>query len=899
MLSLDVLRIGLVVRAWMALGVLGVTPSLHAQASRPSGRWIGQDGHDYVGPNSADAGSDVQDIHIVLKGLPADRAIKGAVVSGLGGDEWQYQGPFGPWRAAINRKPGGTTADLFVEPSRLENGRPFHIKLTFDDGRTVEFDVNGGRADPNRRMPTAALVAKWLGQDGQDRAGPGTSVGPDGFQDVHLQLMKLSPRVEVQSVEVRGPGRLRWLSGTNPEGWPHAELFRKSVEDLHADLFFNPERDLQGKPLEITVRYANNKVDTARVIAGRNDPKRRVPPLRPFAITTSQVKGRWIGQDDKGMVTIELTGLPRGIVAAALSDQGRDVWVYRADEHVSFDVGPYPHALTFRARSDPTRAGLSFEPVRDESGSTLTLRLLDRAGRTRVTRIKGGKADVALRSPSPPASRVEARPGDDLNDLASRFGTIQLARGTYRLNRPLVLEKPVTIRGVAGSRLVFEQKNEDQAWTTAIKIHAGRTTLEGFAVRFAGPVRWLGDVQYGPAVIGSTDNHDGPHPDPRAGIVLRKLDLEGPIPSKDWEEAPRLIRLATASSGRIEDNLFKGGMIEFVGGPWRIAGNEFRGTVAGTYSFGVFSGHWTHDLVLEKNRAKPLNPSGKTWRFLVLTGSGDHDRIRENTVEGIGPRDDDKVPAENAPEIILTESYSLHFEGMPAAVATDGRILQIPNPQGEPARTGDIVAILSGQGAGTWRRIAQAIDARTYLMDEPLPRGLGAIAIATGFVDEEFRGNTIDTRGSTIAANLVLVGNHFGTIVAENRLLGAGEAFKLTAAPTERPGPWGWSHAPMLGVRIVDNTIVDSTRGGTIAVEHSAAIQSNRGRVYLSGLLKGNVAGAGLTIGDAGSLDPGELSLQVEGNRAGGSGPSALRIRSATINGRAVRDREEPLKPGG
>src|SRR5262249_36010667 len=83
------------------------------------------------------------------------------------------------------------------------------------------------------------------------------------------------------------------------------------------------------------------------------------------------------------------------------------------------------------------------------------------------------------------------------------------------------------------------------------------------------------------------------------------------------------------------------------------------------------------------------------------------------------------------------------------------------------------------------------------------------IALATGFVDEVFEGNTIDARGGRKAAGLVLVGNHFGTVVRRNHLLGGGNAWRITAAPTEVPRIWGWSHAPFLGGVIEDNTIED------------------------------------------------------------------------------------------
>src|SRR5262249_21895454 len=126
-----------------------------------------------------------------------------------------------------------------------------------------------------------------------------------------------------------------------------------------------------------------------------------------------------------------------------------------------------------------------------------------------------------------------------------------------------------------------------------------------------------------------------------------------------------------------------------------------------------------------------------------------------------------------------------------------------------------------------------------YLLDRPLPAGASAVAIATGFVNEVFRRNTIDCRGGTVAAGLVLVGNHYGVRVAENHLLGAG-AMLLSAAPTEEPCAWGWSHAPFFGALVEKNTVEDSVGGCRVMVEHSDAIKSSRGRVYMTIDLKNN-----------------------------------------------------------
>jgi len=193
----------------------------------------------------------------------------------------------------------------------------------------------------------------------------------------------------------------------------------------------------------------------------------------------------------------------------------------------------------------------------------------------------------------------------------------------------------------------------------------------------------------------------------------------------------------------------------------------------------------------------------------------------------------------------------------------------------------------------------------TYLLESPLPEGDPVISIATGFVRETFRRNRIDSRGSSVAGNMILVGNHFGLKVIDNHLLG-GNAFQITAAPTESPVHWGWSHAPLMEATIAGNILEDSLRGGIVSVEHSPRIKTNKGRVYASAIVKDNRAvtseafaarhadkaasrRAAITIGDpAGTLDPAEMAVTESGNLAEGRAPVTLRVVGAKINGKVA-----------
>jgi hypothetical protein len=888
----------------------------------PTGTWLGQDGHDLAGPSSVLAPDGVQDIHIALANLPASLTITSAKIQPLGGGEWDYNGPFGPWAAALVRSAGATTADLFMDPYQFETGRPFAIVLTYNNGTTASLWVQGGSADPNLRMPNVALQVAWVGQDGHDFVGPGPDVGPDGIQDVHLVLSNLSAGVAVSSGTIDGPNGESWGIGLNPEALNNAELVPNANDATKADLYLSPAGNMQGQSLTVAIVYANGKTDSSKVVAGASNPGLLMPAPPTLPVLRSGPSAAWLGQDGQGPgsgdVHATLASLPAGlsVIAAELTDAVGGTWIEQTSAARTFYGDPYALPLTLnRTSADAPTADLFFPPIRSETGSALTLRLIFSDGSNAVASLAGGSADSGLRSANIAATSVVAHPGDDLSALTNAYGTVHLTAGEYDLGRPLVLNNPVTIAAEPGTTLVFTQSPSDPAWAAAIKIESGHTTLDGFSVRFAGPVRWDWTVDYGPAVIGSTDNQDLNHPDPKAALTLSHLDLQSPAPASTWEQAPMLIRLATAHDGQIVNNTLKGGTTVVLNGPWLIAHNDYEGTVPGTYAASAFAGHNTHDLVLENNQAELVGPSGKTWRFLVLTISGTDDVIQNNSVIGIGPMDSDTVPSANAPEIILTEAYSLHFEGMPAAVTRDGRIVQVPALQGNPARAGDVVAVLSGPQAGTWRRIAQAIDAETYLLADPLPAGSYAISIATGFVDETFQGNAVDSRGSSTADDLVLAGDHFGAKVLGNQFLGGAEAFAIEAAPTEQPDFWGWSHAPFLGGTIDGNTIADAGQGGVISVDHSAAVKSNSGRVYFSGSLTNTTVAwsaaflaahphpVGLTVGDPGSIDPGELVVAMSGNHAqatSGNAPSnTLVVHSATVNGTALVDQSFSLPQGG
>lgn len=894
-------------------------------------RWIGQDGHDLVGTSNAPGPNDIQDIHLALVGLDPRRDIALVAVSMPNGSVWEYSPEHRHWWAEIRRRKDASQADVFLEPAPPDLSGPWHVIVRYGDGSQDQADFRGRRVDPRLRVAAAGVKARWIGQDGSDVAGLGPNVGPDGFQDVRIHLDGLGIHVPIKAIRVEAGAGERWEFGVNPQRLNSAELVKKNREARTGDLHIQPDRNLAGARIRLMFLYEDGSTDSASVEGRRCDPNLRVAQVPLPRVEPRPIKARWLGQDGSlparpGDVHVVVSGVASSGPPAAveLTDTVRGEWRYRDREEAPARGDGEPGSLFVRPSPDRKSLDLYFTPYRDTSNETFSLRLVLADGRSWSGRFSGGACDLTKRSPLPEASKTEARPGDDLQSLVDRFGTVILSAGTYRLSHPLVLNRPVRLSAAAGATLLFEQAPGDAPWSRAIKVRCGNTTLEGFAVRFAGPIRWNEAVTRGPAVIGMTDSLEPGFNDPKIQVVFRNLDIDVPsiAPSGAWVEALSLFRLAGAHSGAIIGNRLRGGSIEFFHGPWLITDNDYRGTPPGTFSHGLLVGHETHDLVIRGNRMSSPAPSGKTWRFLVLTGYGRFARIEQNVIEGTGDRDGDTIPWANAPEIILTESYSLRYEGKVLAASGDGKLLRIGQiPGSSSVEAGDVVAILNGPAAGNWRRVAHVIDPTTLLLDEPLPSESDRISICAGFVGQVYEGNRIDLRGGRRSDSFVLPGNHFGTRVVGNHLLGGGLGWRMIAYATESPGMWGWSHTPFLGGVVERNILEDCEQGGIVGVEHSPSTKTNRGRTYMSLRLRDNVVrwtqpflGAweraghkepppGLVIGYQPSADPEELIVSAAGNRleAGTHYPelTAVKVHTARFNGQKLVEGRPEDRAGG
>jgi hypothetical protein len=168
---------------------------------------------------------------------------------------------------------------------------------------------------------------------------------------------------------------------------------------------------------------------------------------------------------------------------------------------------------------------------------------------------------------------------------------------------------------------------------------------------------------------------------------------------------------------------------------------------------------------------------------------------------------------------------------------------------------------------------------------------------------------------------MVLVGNHYGTRIIENHILGGANALRCSACPTETPVSWGWSHAPFFESYIRSNVFEDNTGGTILGVEHSARdVKSNQGRTYMTVVLEGNSlrwtepflkrqASAegksvppGLMLGYMPSHDAGEFVVRASDNcleaPSGLSATSSLLIHAAEYNGQKMQGRTFSLPAG-
>ncbi len=919
---------------------IGITPA-EAQARRkvgnnsaPSAQWMGQTGKDFIGKSTSAGSDNIQDIQIKISGFPLSR-LSNLTLKGNGGGEWQWVPgggqPPGGWAMHLiaDTRPG--QAELFFQSDQVETGREFELKWTVNGQPEQTIYFQGGKADPTKPVSSAEITARWIGQSVEspvDQTNRSAAVGPDNLEDAVIELSKLSERDSVTSVDVESSdGQFHWSFGQNPEAHWSAELVRKPENSSKALLILSvpPPKDgkIQGKPLKIRLKYASSGVSEAAVVAGQADGDKVMPkPETQTKFLESKIISRWVGHGQKpqagpGAIQIEISNIPSRFraVAAILTDSYGTTYTTSAGsgKPPAYLIDAKP--LIFE-RVNADKAFIGFLPVADLADQSLNLRLVDTEGANLIVPIKGGKTYLSKRVPGIRPGRATAKPGNDLQTLVNRGGTILLGDGDYKLDRPLLIDKPTRLEAAPNAHpsLTFS-KGDSTSWTAAVKIRSGGVSLSGFTVKFSGAIPWSTDVAYGPAVIATTDNRDTGfnHDDPHWGITLNKLTVYGPPtpPGPDPKQPPeaiKLVRILNGHFGLIEGCIFKGGTIHLQGGPWAIRQNRHDGPLAGSFAYDAFAVTKPLALSVESNRIEPMKGAGKLWRFINLTQFGTDIRVVGNVVQGVGPMLNDTIADMNANEVLLTESYRLKFEGQPAQISDDGSTVFLP-PKAlhQTPQPGDNLAILTGPNAGQFHLVRQVMSDSSILVDPPLgPQDRATnppfMSLAKGFREVLIDRNTIDASGSKTAFNLVLAGNHFGTEVTGNTLIGGGESLRLTSFPTEFPQIWGWSHAPMCGIRVTGNTVSGAAKPGRLAVDQGPTIKTSQGRVYYSVEISGNSFepsedGPAVQLGDPGTIDPSSLRVNLFGNKSSRSN-SEIRVVSGQINGKPLTATSIPVTTG-
>ncbi len=346
-----------------------------------------------------------------------------------------------------------------------------------------------------------------------DLTGPTAAVGPDGIVDDEIQLSAVNASLTISEVKIllNGYTTPRWESAPDLDGYSNAEVIDvSSGTGKTYEIFLDPTGQsgpsLQtglGQQLTVDVYYTdqngNPGTDTLSVAVGSSNPAETATLTAPIPITWNGFTASWEGQQSDGAVEIGVSGLKYPIVRAVLSDQVANneyssYWSYGTLAASS----PSSKALTVNQAG--STAALDFDPLANEAGATLTLRLDFGSHGQQAAQFLGGTCDPGLtvaniRSTS--KTETPGRPNSDfLQADANTYGTIYLSSGTYYLNEQLVLNSPVTIRPVAGATatLIFTQPQPEDGrpsiWADAIEIKSSHVTLENFSIQFSGPFLW-------------------------------------------------------------------------------------------------------------------------------------------------------------------------------------------------------------------------------------------------------------------------------------------------------------------------------------------------------------------------------------------------------------------------
>ena len=423
-----------------------------------------------------------------------------------------------------------------------------------------------------RRLLTATVTC--IGQDGHDLVGPDASQGPDGIQDLHMQLANLSGAVS--SISIQAPGGFEWATEPDPTGAALAEYFASSTPD-QGDLYINPQvkSDLppaggtlplggstgslvqlsNGTSLTVTIDYqGQSTADVVTVpVSGMVSATNPMPATPIPSNVSSLFRVTDDGQDgtgpsyDRGFVHLVVTAT--GGVTFSSATFGQIIWGLNDSSSYEWDstastVGHNHIDATLRNGSS-TVADLYYPPEGNEAppiGSTSPTMLLQVTlpGTSQVyaTGFVGTPVNLALMTqpldaqapPAPPTTEAQLRA--DLMSTSPEYDTIDLPSGqTIAITQPLEIDHSVDIVG-NGATLDFDQ-GTTAAWpaTASGAIYVSdpggtniQVELDNFTIRFdmSQPIRWSNPAGTNPTLWDPENNQGITH----AVIDTRGFELQ-------------------------------------------------------------------------------------------------------------------------------------------------------------------------------------------------------------------------------------------------------------------------------------------------------------------------------------------------------------------------------------
>ena len=386
----------------------------------------------------------------------------------------------------------------------------------------------------------------WLGYTGTDLTGPTAAPGPDGTQDLHIQVTGLPSSSTVSAVTITGPAPSQtypsgfsWTYGitdpsgaVNPTAGASVQVLMESSTTA-ADVYFSPivqQINSRGQisdatlpsnsSLAVTVTYdggqtANYTFTGSQTGATDPAPVDVAPTLPALSYPTNTAT--FVPQNTTtGDASITLTGLPGGsttLTNVVLSDEAGLAW----EDPESY--GRYELGLSIAYQDNNTQATITFPPYRDEAGSTMTLSYQLSSGSTEyVEDIAVPSSDHTYRSLLYPgtypisSTPLMLSPGGSenlvtytnssdqkvtvdiqtlLNDAVSgTYNNFEFTAGTYQIDEVLDLQAPMILQGVGSSadvEFMFSSTSQNPSSTGlygAINIRSSHVTLENFAISF-------------------------------------------------------------------------------------------------------------------------------------------------------------------------------------------------------------------------------------------------------------------------------------------------------------------------------------------------------------------------------------------------------------------------------